>query len=154
MHDALHFTTKVLCTSTILISLASVQIGRDQLTWRPWGSLHTYKTCWSIIKADVMAAVSTVWSRNFNNLARLNTAYITMIPKHEGADQVKDFRPISLVHSFAKLLTKILANRLASRLQAMISPKAGSYKTTLCWSNKLQDFYINIRWPVCCSSLT
>ena len=35
-----------------------------------------------------------------------------MVPKVEGADQVKDFRPISLVHNFAKLVTKILANRL------------------------------------------
>jgi hypothetical protein len=32
-----------------------------------------------------------------------------------------DFRPISLVHSFAKLLTKILANRLAPELHKMVS---------------------------------
>jgi hypothetical protein len=29
-----------------------------------------------------------------------------LIPKVEGADQFNDFRPISLVHSFAKLVTK------------------------------------------------
>jgi hypothetical protein len=68
----------------------------------------------------VLAAVSAVWSRNFVNLNRLSTAYITMIPK-EGADQVKDFRPISLVHSFAKLITKVLANRLEKRLNDMVS---------------------------------
>jgi hypothetical protein len=30
---------------------------------------------------------------------------ITLIPKVEGTDQVNDFRPISLVHSFAKLVS-------------------------------------------------
>jgi hypothetical protein len=39
---------------------------------------------------------------SLENFSRLNTAHITMIPKKGGADQVKDFRPISLVHSFAK----------------------------------------------------
>jgi hypothetical protein len=37
----------------------------------------------------------------------------------EGADLVKDFRPISLVHSFAKNFTKLLANCLASRLHEL-----------------------------------
>ena len=45
-----------------------------------------------------------------------------MIPKKDGAEQVKDFRPISLVHSFAKLITKMLANRLTKRLNELVSP--------------------------------
>jgi hypothetical protein len=40
----------------------------------------------------------------------------------EGADRVKDFRPTSPVHSFAKLVTKILDNRLSRRLNNMVSP--------------------------------
>jgi hypothetical protein len=52
----------------------------------------------------------------------LNSAYITLIPKKAQADQVKDFRAISVVHSFAKLVTKMLANRLASHLDQMVSP--------------------------------
>jgi hypothetical protein len=80
---------------------------------------------------DIMAVV---WSRRFAQFDRLNTAYITLIPKKEGADQVKDFRPISLVHSFAKLITKLLANRLAGRLNEMISPIQSAFYKRLFYS--------------------
>lgn len=102
-----------------------------------------YKSCWAIIKGDIMAALHTVWGKNFRNLWMLNSAYITLIPEKADADQVKDFRPISLVHSFAKLVTKLLANRLASRLDQMVPPirvllsRNDSYRITLCWYNKL-----------------
>ena len=69
-----------------------------------------------------MAAISAVWSRKMVNFGILNSAYITLLPKKEDADQPKDFRPISLVHSFAKLITKLLSNRLAPKLQDMVSP--------------------------------
>jgi hypothetical protein len=86
-----------------------------------------YKECWSTIKEDVMAAATYVWGRNFNNFYKLNTAYITMVPKKDGAEQVKDFRPINLVHNFAKLITKMLANRLAPRLNKMVSPNQSAF---------------------------
>jgi hypothetical protein len=86
-----------------------------------------YKTCWSIIKGGVMVAVSAIWGRKFSNFGKLNTAYITLLPEKEEADQVKDFRPISLVHSFAKLFTKLLASRLAKRLNGMISQKQSDF---------------------------
>jgi hypothetical protein len=104
-----------------------------------------YKACWLIIKDDVMAVFSAIWSRKFAHFNKLNTALITLIPKKEGADEVKDFRPISLVHSMAKLVTKILANRLAPKLQDMVSPRQSafiqvdSFKITLCLCNKLPD---------------
>jgi hypothetical protein len=78
--------------------------------------------CWSVIKEDIMTVMFAIWSRNFCNFNTLNNAYITLIPKVEDAEQVKDFRPISLVHNFAKLVTKLLANRLATKLQDMVSP--------------------------------
>jgi hypothetical protein len=69
-----------------------------------------------------MAAMSAVWSRKFINFGMLNSAFITLIQKKTGAEQVKDFRPISLVHSFAKLVTKVLANKLAGKMHELISP--------------------------------
>ena len=86
-----------------------------------------YKFCWSIIKEDLMAAVIAIWNRKFDNFHKLNSAFITLIPKKDNADQVKDFRPISLVHSFAKLITKILASRLASRLNDLVSPNQNAF---------------------------
>jgi hypothetical protein len=57
----------------------------------------------------------------------LNTAYITLLPKKVDAEQPKDFMPISLVHSFAKLITKLMANRLVGRLQEMVSPNQSAF---------------------------
>jgi hypothetical protein len=86
-----------------------------------------YKTCWQIIKGEIMAAAAAVWSRKWVNLDLLNSAYILLLPKKDDACQVKDFRPISLVHSFAKLVTKLLANRLASHLDNMVSQNQSDF---------------------------
>lgn len=40
---------------------------------------------------------------------------------------VKDYRPISLIHSFAKLVTKVLANRLAPLLPSMVSTNQSAF---------------------------
>ena len=86
-----------------------------------------YKSGWTIIKNDVMAAVHFLWTENFRSLQKLNSAYITLIPKKTNAVQVKDYRPISLVHSFTKLVTKILANRLVGRLDEMVSSNQSAF---------------------------
>jgi hypothetical protein len=39
-----------------------------------------------------MTVVSAVWNRKFDNFGLLNLAYITLIPKQDGAVHVKDFR--------------------------------------------------------------
>ena len=83
--------------------------------------------CWQIIKDDIMSAMSAVWRRKFGNFHLLNSAYITLLPKKEDATSVKDFRPISLVHSFAKLVTKLMANRLAGRLDQLVSPNQSAF---------------------------
>jgi hypothetical protein len=49
-----------------------------------------YKVCWPIIKRDVMAVISAIWCRKFGQFGRLNTTFVTLIPK-EGAEEVKDF---------------------------------------------------------------
>jgi hypothetical protein len=48
-------------------------------------------------------------------------ANIILLPKKLDATRVTDFRPISLIHSAAKLLTKLLANRLAPLLDSLVS---------------------------------
>jgi hypothetical protein len=75
----------------------------------------------------MMATVSAIWRRKLKNFEQLNSAYITLLPKKDEARSIKDYRPISLVHSSAKLITKILANRLAGRLNHMVSPNQSAF---------------------------
>jgi hypothetical protein len=54
----------------------------------------------------------------FNSLSRLdshgfravNSAIITLLPKKSGAEEVRVFRPISLIRSIAKWVAKVIAN--------------------------------------------
>jgi hypothetical protein len=74
-----------------------------------------------------MRAISAIWIRKMISFSALNTAYITLIPKKDGVEQPTKFRPKSLVHSFIKLLTKIMANRLVGRLHHMVSPNQSAF---------------------------
>jgi len=80
-----------------------------------------------VIKSDFMAAIITLQQGNARGLGLLNAAYITLIPKKDDAMLAKDFRPISLVHSFAKLITKILANRLAPHLNSVVATNQSAF---------------------------
>lgn len=81
-----------------------------------------FRSCWSTIKDDIMAVFDHFYRLAGGNFADLNTAVITLIPKKDGATRMGDFRPISLVHSISKLITKVLSMRLASVVDKIISP--------------------------------
>jgi hypothetical protein len=42
--------------------------------------------------------------------------HVILLEKRDNTPTIGDYRPISIMHSIVKLLTKILANRLAPRL--------------------------------------
>jgi len=86
-----------------------------------------YKTCWNIIKDDIMLALSVIQQGHVAHFRLLNTAFITLLPKKPDATLVKDFRPISLIHSLAKLVTKIMANRLAPLLSNLVPPNQSAF---------------------------
>jgi hypothetical protein len=71
-----------------------------------------YRVAWDIIKDDVMKAIKLLEDEGSQGLHLLNNALMVLLPKSPEAASPADFRPISLVHSFGKLFTKILAKRL------------------------------------------
>ena len=57
----------------------------------------------------------------------LNATFIALIPKKNGASNIRDFRPISLVGSVYKILAKVLANRLKEVLDQLISESQNNF---------------------------
>jgi len=77
------------------------------------------KKCWPIIKQDFYNLCQAFFDGKIC-LQSINGSHITLIPKFEGAVKANDFRPISLLNTSMKLLTKLLANRLQKVIQALI----------------------------------
>jgi hypothetical protein len=80
-----------------------------------------YKMTWETIKVDVMNAFIAFWSQDSRSFNHLNDAYMILLKKKEHPAKIHDYRPISLIHSFSKLVTKCLARRLATVLDVLVS---------------------------------
>lgn len=61
------------------------------------------------------------------DLSQVNRADIIMIPKLEGANAVKDFRPISIINLLPKMISKLLVTRLAKFLPDLVSPNQTAF---------------------------
>jgi hypothetical protein len=69
------------------------------------------KKSWSTIKHDVYKLCQEFFDCTVY-LTPINTSFITLVPKVSSPEQVNDYRPISLLNSIIKTITKILADRL------------------------------------------
>lgn len=74
-----------------------------------------------------MSALHAVWNLRNANLKLLNIATLVLLPKKEDVTTPKDFRPISLVHFFVKLIMKILATRLRPRMADLVKPYQNAF---------------------------
>ena len=57
----------------------------------------------------------------------VNETDIALIPKKYGSCRINDFRPISLVTSLYKIISKILVSRLKEVLDSTISKNQGAF---------------------------
>ncbi|PNX96059.1 ribonuclease H [Trifolium pratense] len=79
-----------------------------------------YQTYWDIIKEDVCNAVLEFFTFNWI-LPNFNSNTVVLIPKVSDADTIGQFRPIAMANFKFKIISKILADRLALVLPDLIS---------------------------------
>jgi hypothetical protein len=80
-----------------------------------------FKRCWETIKADFMRVIHLFEDLHSENFHWLNSANIVLLPKKDGAEDVADYRPISLINGVAKILAKMLAIRLGPFMDDLVS---------------------------------
>ncbi|CAN0888133.1 Transposon TX1 uncharacterized 149 kDa protein [Linum grandiflorum] len=81
-----------------------------------------FKSNWSVIKVDVCEAVQEFFTKCFLPLS-VNSTFVALIPKKETVVEFKDLRPISLVGSIYKIISKMLMSRMKILMSGIISPQ-------------------------------
>ena len=84
------------------------------------------KKAWEIIKDDFYGIIHEFWASSTLPKGS-NTAFITLIPKIQGASGLKNFRAISMVGVVYKIVAKILAQRLKQVMGFIIGPQQSSF---------------------------
>lgn len=91
-----------------------------------------FKSSWDLVGPNILLAFQQIADGNFAGLHQLNVSHMVLLPKCDDASSMKDFRPISLMHSFAKLFMKVLATRLASRMDDLVGIEQSAFIKGRC----------------------
>ena len=82
-------------------------------------NLNFVRKCWDTLGSDFSACVSNFF---FSGTLpwKLNMTWVTLILKFEGAMEINDYRPTSMVGCICKVIVKILANRLRNIMGELV----------------------------------
>ena len=93
-----------------------------------------YHSCWKIIVTDVCNVVKQFFKQKWV-LPGMNTNVVSLIPKIQGAEFIKHYRPIVVANFKFKIIFNILADQLAFVAAKIISPNQYEFVQ----SRKIQD---------------
>ena len=96
------------------------ELERDKVPGPDGFSMTFYHHCWGVAERDVLAVFVEFYQHSKFEKS-LNATFVALIPKKNGASNIRDFRPISLVGNVYKILAKVLANRLKKVLGQLTS---------------------------------
>ncbi|KAL9674087.1 hypothetical protein QQ045_030357 [Rhodiola kirilowii] len=86
-------------------------------------SASFFQSSWNIVKEDFISECLQFLNQGLlcpdNNLTVI---VITLIPKQAGSSKITEYRPISLIGTLAKVISKAIANRLQVLMDEVISP--------------------------------
>ncbi|CAA7029179.1 unnamed protein product [Microthlaspi erraticum] len=74
-----------------------------------------FRAAWSIMGPEILLAIKRFFEAPFMPKA-LNSTFLVLLQKRPGADQLKDYRPISCLNTLYKLITRLIADKSFSCL--------------------------------------
>ena len=81
---------------------------------------------WDFVKEEVIGFFREFFL-NDQFVKSLNATFLVLVPKGRTVEDLKDLRPISLVGSLYKILSKVLANRIKSVMSLAISQHQNAF---------------------------
>ena len=81
---------------------------------------------WDFVKVEVLGFFREFFEHN-QFVKSLNATFLVLIPKGRTVEDLQDLRPISLVGSLYKILSKVLANRIKRVMGEIISQSQNAF---------------------------
>ncbi|XP_020084915.1 uncharacterized protein LOC109707794 [Ananas comosus] len=108
------------------IKKATFQLGSEKAPGPDGFPLIFFQYFWETVK-DIISNIFTDLQENNLFTAPTDYPYVCLIPKKEGACHANDFRPICLMNGIQKIISKVLANRIATILPMIISSSQAAF---------------------------
>lgn len=84
------------------------------------------KFFWDIIKPDLLRAISWFWENDVISNG-CNSSFVSLIPKNNNPIGLGEFRPISLIGVYYKIIAKMLAERLKKVIGKVVGKEQNAF---------------------------
>ncbi|RVW85171.1 Transposon TX1 uncharacterized 149 kDa protein [Vitis vinifera] len=108
------------------VYLALSELNGDKAPGPDGFPIAFWQFCWDFVKDKIMGFFKDFFERG-KFVRSLNSTFLVLVPKKGGADDLRDYRPISLVGGLYKILAKVLANRLKKVVSKVVSPTQNAF---------------------------
>ena len=108
------------------IHAALMEMNGDKTPGPDGFTMAFWQSCWDFAKEEILEMFKE-FHEHSSFLKSLNNTFLVLIPKKSGAEDLGDFRPISLLGGLYKLLAKVLANRLKRVVGKVVSTSQNAF---------------------------
>lgn len=110
------------------IYVALMTLPNDKVSGPDGFTKEFFVAAWKVIGQDFITAIQSFFLFGFLP-SGINATILSLIPKTENAEKMKDFRPIACCNLMYKVISKVLANRLRLIFPDAIEPNQSAFIT-------------------------
>lgn len=105
-----------------------------------------FKVAWGVVGTDVVRVFQAFWDLDCRSLNLINEAMMVLLHKTATPDGLRDYRPISLIHSVGKLVAKGLALRLAPFMHRLVRGNQSAFIRGRSIHENFRAVQLTCRW--------